>query len=394
MKYEPYVLEDVMNESSRNLFNVISTFAGGGGSSTGYRLAGGNVLCVNEFVEEAIATYKENYPTTPILTQDIKTYSAQDFLDTVGLKVGELDILDGSPPCSAFSACGSKEKGWDKTKKYSDGKKVENIEDLFHEFIRIMNGVKPKVVIAENVKGITQAAAKTKLAEFMNAFEDEGYYMSYRVLNAADFGTPQVRPRTIFIGIREDVAHEIGLTFLNIDSVFPDPTHQGNMKEKREAWVSAKEAFDGMENDADEVKLLEDYIPRSTFQTKWCELLPKDPSIWETPKLQKYIDNGTNPNGSYFNLYRMSPELPSPSITQRGAQLSPAGIFHYNQDRKMTTPELKRLMSLPDDFKLTGKFDQKAERIGRMVAPKMMKNVAQAVYDAVLKPYNEAMSAK
>ena len=87
--YQPYTLKDVFAASAQNKFNVISTFAGGGGSSTGYRLAGGNVLCVNEFVEEAQNTYAENYPNTPILPNDIKELSGSDFLDIVGLDVGE-----------------------------------------------------------------------------------------------------------------------------------------------------------------------------------------------------------------------------------------------------------------------------------------------------------------
>ena len=101
--YKPYNLQDVIEASKQNKFNVISTFAGGGGSSTGYRLAGGNVLCMNEFVEEAQNTYAQNYPNTPIIPGDIKELKGSDFLDLVGLKEGELDILDGSPPCSAFS---------------------------------------------------------------------------------------------------------------------------------------------------------------------------------------------------------------------------------------------------------------------------------------------------
>ena len=87
MIYKPYKLEDVVKASNQNKFNVISTFAGGGGSSTGYRLAGGKILCVNEFVEEAQNTYRENYPDTPILPGDIKQLSGKDFLDIAGLEV-------------------------------------------------------------------------------------------------------------------------------------------------------------------------------------------------------------------------------------------------------------------------------------------------------------------
>ena len=130
MKYKPYNMKDVIDASKQEKFTVVSTFAGGGGSSTGYRLAGGKILCVNEFVKEAINTYKENYPNTPIMSDDIKTLTAEDFS-----KYGEIDILDGSPPCSAFSVSGAMvqgkhSKGWGQTKSYSDGKKIENIEDL------------------------------------------------------------------------------------------------------------------------------------------------------------------------------------------------------------------------------------------------------------------------
>ena len=135
MSYTPYTLQDVYDAEAQAKFNVISTFAGGGGSSTGYRLAGGKILMVNEFVEEAQNTYRENYPSTIISPDDIKQLSGKDFLDATGLQVGELDILDGSPPCSAFSVAGKlshstdgkHSDGWGQTKNYSDGKMVENI---------------------------------------------------------------------------------------------------------------------------------------------------------------------------------------------------------------------------------------------------------------------------
>ena len=182
MKYKPYNLKDVVKASEQEKFTVVSTFAGGGGSSTGYRLAGGKILCVNEFVEQAINTYKENYPNTPVLPDDIKKLTAEDFN-----KYGDIDIFDGSPPCSAFSVSGSMvqgshSKGWGQTKSYSDGKKVENIEDLFFEFLRIAKDLKPKVIIAENVKGLTVGEAKNYLFKIVNTFEEIGYDVSYKFL--------------------------------------------------------------------------------------------------------------------------------------------------------------------------------------------------------------------
>ena len=219
--YKKYFMKDVIEASKQEKFTVISTFAGGGGSSTGYRLAGGKILLVNEFVEAARQTYKDNYPDTEILPQDIKDLTGFDFLDTAGIRPGELDILDGSPPCSAFSIAGKRDKGWDQEKEYSEGKKVENIEDLFLEYVRIAKEIKPKVIVAENVKGITVGEAKQKLNEFINAFQNIGYDVTYKVMNAAHYGVPQARERTMFVCVREDVCESVGLNFMTLGNIFP-----------------------------------------------------------------------------------------------------------------------------------------------------------------------------
>ena len=377
MKYKTYTVKDVKKASSENKFSVISCFAGGGGSSTGYRLAGGKILLINEFVEEAISSYKKNYPDTPVLVDDIKKYSGQDFLDKVKLKEGELDILDGSPPCSAFSVAGKREKGWDKTKNYSDGKTVENIEDLFLDFIRVAKEIKPKVIVAENVKGITFGEATKKLNEFIKAFESIGYYVTYKVLNAADFGVPQARERTIFICVREDVADAIGLSFLNLVGIFPGEFGY---------QISMEDAIENIKNDENEIKELKEYYEGS-FQKKFLDPIPFRPKRHMKPSDPEFRD--WNPKASCFNMIRPCPTLPSPTLTQQGQKKGLSGVFHYADNRKLTIKELKRLMSLPEDYELTGTFDQQAERIGRMVAPKMMAEVAKSIYENVLKPYNE-----
>jgi len=377
LKYKPYTVKDVKKASSQNKFTVISCFAGGGGSSTGYRLAGGKILLINEFVEEAIASYKKNYPDTPVLVDDIKKYAGKDFLGKVKLKEGELDILDGSPPCSAFSVAGKREKGWDKTKSYSDGKTVENIEDLFLEFIRVAKEIKPKVIVAENVKGITFGEATKKLNEFIKAFEGIGYYVTYRVLNAADFGVAQGRERTIFICVREDVADAIGLSFLNLAGIFPDEFGY---------QISMEDAIDDIKNDPEEIKELRDFYEGS-FQKKFLDPIPFRPKRHMKPSDPEFRE--WNPKASCFNMIRPAPHLPCPTLTQQGQKKGLSGVFHYAENRKLTIKELKRLMSLPEDYELTGTFDQQAERIGRMVAPKMMAEVAKSIYENVLKPYNE-----
>ena len=374
MKYKPYNLEDVKKASAQNKFTVISTFAGGGGSSTGYRLAGGKILCVNEFVGEARKTYKLNYPDTIIMPDDIKQLTGKDFLETAGIQKGELDILDGSPPCSAFSMCGTLGKsgskhsdGWGKTKKYSDGKIVENIEDLFFEYLRVAEEIKPKVIIGENVAGLLAGEAKLKLNEIVNTFEKIGYDVSYKILDASHFGVPQSRRRVIFIAVREDVTEAIGLSFMNIAGIFPTESKD---------VVTVGEALDGLELDPEEVKWCTDTWLNSAHYKDTASLMPDDPD-------KVLGGNDFHPKGWHFNVKKMSRHHPAPTITTN------ADVCHFIAKRRLTISEIKRIMSLPDDFIVTGSMSQKIERCGRMVPSLMMKAIAESVYENVIVPYNE-----
>ena len=155
MKYFRYTLDDLEKSANRKLFTYISFFAGGGGSSAGYKLAGGDCKFVNEFQQVAVDTYLANWPDTPHICGDIKNVTGKQIMEMTGIQEGELDILDGSPPCSAFSMAGNLSHGrgnshkdaFGKTKGYSDIKEVTNVEDLFFEFLRVADVIKPKVII-------------------------------------------------------------------------------------------------------------------------------------------------------------------------------------------------------------------------------------------------------
>jgi DNA (cytosine-5)-methyltransferase 1 len=390
-------MQDVYAAAAQEKFKVISTFAGGGGSSTGYRLAGGKVLVINEFVEEAARTYAENYPDTIILSGDIKELSGKDFLDAADVGVGEIDILDGSPPCSAFSVSGSlshniheeehidlwgnvtiekvpgkHSDGWSKTKNYSDGKKVENIEDLFFEFLRVAEEIKPKVIVAENVKGLTVGEAKSYFNKILNKFEEIGYDVCAQVLDSRYYGVSQTRTRVIFIGVREDVAEKTGYNFMNISQIFPKPDTE---------VIPVKDVMIDLEYDAEEVEYLTEKWTNTAYWKQTGSNMEIDPD-----KVLTGMDY--HPKGHHFNLKRVSQYQPAPTITAMGSAETTAGAFHWIEPRKLTLGELKRIMSLPDDFKLTGKWNQKAERCGRMVPPLMMERIASSIYEKVLEKYN------
>jgi len=380
--YKRYTLQDTLDSEKRALFNVLSTFAGGGGSSTGYRLAGAKILAVNEFVEEAQNTYRENYPDTVIVPGDIKKLTGTYLMEQAGVKVGELDILDGSPPCSAFSMAGSISHGggnthadaFNKTKQYSDIKGVENVEDLFFEFLRVAKDIKPKVIIGENVEGLTMGEAKEYFHKIQNTFEDIGYLIVANVLDSSYFGVPQSRKRCFFIGVREDVAEKVGINFMTMYQLYPD---------KNDFRTTLGEAINDIVNeDKEELDYLFDKISPEKAVGKTLMKMPKDPD-----KVLTGMDY--HEKGHHFNLKRSSLRKPCPTITAMGNLAGVAGTCHPLEDRKFTIKELKRIMSLPEDFKLTGKHKQQSERIGRMVPPLMMKALAESVYNKVLKPYKE-----
>lgn len=206
----------LMSEVARVKWNgltVASTFAGCGGSSTGYRMAGYRVVWANEFVPAAQDSYRANMRDGTILDgRDIRVVTAAEILAATGLKRGQLDVFDGSPPCQAFSTAGQRERGWGTEKKYEHGASQRN-EDLFFEYVRLRDGLQPRVFVAENVSGLVKGKAKGYFLEILRALK-VGYRVEARLLDAQWLGVPQARQRIIFVGVRDDLA---------MDPVFPAP---------------------------------------------------------------------------------------------------------------------------------------------------------------------------
>ena len=377
MTYFQYSLKDLQERSSKKEFNYITFFAGGCGSSCAYKLAGGDVRYMNEFQQIHVDTYLKNFPNTVHECKDIKQVTGEGIMELTGLKKFELDILDGSPPCSAFSVAGKlshsrdgkHSDGWGQTKNYSDGKMVENIEDLFFEFLRVADDIKPKVIIGENVKGLTIGEAKQYFNKIQNTFEDIGYDVCAKVLNSGYFGVPQTRNRVFFIGLRDDITTKVGLSFMNIHGIFPS---------EDKSMVTLGDALDNLEYDDEEVKTLTEKFSKTAYWKDTGSKMPNNPD-----KVLTGMDY--HHKGHHFNLKRVSLKVPAPTLTAMGSNDTTAGAFHWNEPRKLTIGELKRIQSLPDDFKLTGKWNQKSERIGRMVPPLLLKAVADSVYNKVLK---------
>ena len=197
----------------QNGLKVFSCFACGGGSSMGYKLAGYEVLGNCEIDPKIAAVYKENLHPKYSFIMDVR-----DFLKLLDSEIPKelfnLDVLDGSPPCSTFSMAGQREGAWGKKKQFAEGQKLQRLDDLFFTFIAIAGKLKPKVVVAENVKGLIIGNAKGYVNEIIKGFKEIGYDVQLFLLNAASMGVPQKRERTVFVARRKELKlPKLKLTF-------------------------------------------------------------------------------------------------------------------------------------------------------------------------------------
>lgn len=191
-------LADGYPKNKHNL-KVFSTFACGGGSTMGYKLAGYDVLGCNEIDKDMMKLYVENHKPRFSFNEDIRSFIDRDDLPA---ELYDLDILDGSPPCSSFSFSGKREKHWGVKKQFREGQVEQRLDDLFFDFLRLVAKLKPKVVVAENVLGLMQGKAKGYVKEIVAEFRRLGYDVQLFHLNAAEMGVPQSRERLFFIANR------------------------------------------------------------------------------------------------------------------------------------------------------------------------------------------------
>jgi DNA (cytosine-5)-methyltransferase 1 len=370
-----------------NGLNLVSTFSGAGGACLGYRMAGFRVRYANEFIPAARDTYALNSPDTPLDDRDIRIVQPEEILAMSGLEPGEIDVLEGSPPCASFSTAGKRESAWGKVKKYSDTE--QRTDDLFHEYVRLLRALQPKVFQAENVSGLVKGTAKGYFLEILEALKQSGYNVKCAVVDSQWLGVPQVRLRTIFIGVRND---------LKLEPIFPAPLpYRYSIRDalpylKDAKVVQGGRADGGKVFGRPEIVLSSDEpiqtITRAGVGSKnfhCAKIIEDDPSI-EKYAIGREWDK-LHPGQSskkFYNLVRPDPDKPVPTVTQTGGIMGAASVTHPTEKRKFTIAEIKRLCAFPDDFQLTGSFSQQWERCGRSVPPVMMFHIAAAIRDDIL----------
>lgn len=316
-----------------NGFDAVSTFSGCGGSCLGYRMAGFRVLWASEFVPAAQACYKANHPGSILDTRDIRQVKPEEILAVIGKAPGELDLLDGSPPCASFSTAGKREAGWGKVKAYSDTR--QRTDDLFFEYVRILKGLRPKVFVAENVSGLVKGTAKGYFIEILRELKACGYKVEAKVLDAQWLGVPQARQRLIFVGVRDD---------LGLRPAFPKPLAYRYSVRDAMPWLGGSS------------------VPLPSREDPVCG--------WKaTSKFDRVV----------------RPDDVAPTVMVHGRSQSAIVVeTKSTEKRKFSIAELRRICGFPDDFILTGTYAQQWERLGRAVPPVMMSRIAATIRDEIL----------
>lgn len=306
---------------------VISIFAGCGGSSLGYSMAGFRELLAVEWNDNAIATFKLNFPDVPVYRDDIANLTVNECLKLANIEPGQLDILDSSPPCQGFSTAGKRQM-------------TDKRNQLYMQFVRLLRGLKPKVFVMENVSGLVKGKMKLIFAEIMRELKSSGYNVSCRLLNAKYFGVPQSRNRLIFIGIRNDL--EIV------------PSHP-IAESKQIAWKK---------------------MPNSQGANDW---LSKQRCY--SIKMHKVKQKE---KGNSFHAQYLEDNKPFPTMSKTREGL---GCIYVKQGYKLRYPtidEMKYAASYPNQYQMTGSARKKHERIGDSVPPLMMRSIAKHIKMALL----------
>ena len=337
----------------KNGLRCVSTFSGAGGSCLGFEMAGWHVPWASEFVPAAAETHRANFDGI-VDTRDIREVHGSEILSAIGARQGEVDCLNGSPPCASFSVAGTGKDGWGKVRKYSDTK--QRVDDLFYEFIRLIDELRPKSFIAENVPALAMGAAKGFFKEVLTKMRALGYDVKAAQVDFQWLGVPQSRRRLIFIGMRDD---------LGVEPVFPKPfPYRYTVRDALPRL--GKESADSDSVGVKGLGALDD-----------AYLFESEKDLWH--KL-RYGESSE----VFISLVRAHPDRPSSTITASAGVA--ANVTHPFYPRRYTIAELKRLMSFPDDFELPphGKtrravYARRCERLGRSVPPVGMKALAETI---------------
>ena len=320
--------------------NIISLFSGCGGLDMGFKKAGYHTLLATDVWDVACKSLELNHAADKIICSDIRELDFLKYQNTV-------DVVIGGPPCPPYS----------QTRHYLVGK-VGGFQDekagfAVPEYFRAISEIRPKVFLFENVDGFTFKTYKEPMEFVKNKSEELGYNITYKVVNAANYGVPQTRKRFICVGVRKD----IGIF------EFPEETHseKGNLPK----WVTCGEVLADFDNITEEEKLQR---PGSKDYELLLQVPPGDNYLFFTEKR-----GCPNPRFKWKSRYwtfllKLSPNRPSWTI--QASFSNNQGPFHW-RNRFLRIEEIKRIQTFDDEYKLVGDFREQWRQIGNAVPTKL-----------------------
>lgn len=338
----------------KNKGKVFSCFACGGGSTMGYKLAGFDVIGMNEIDQRMADIYIKNHNPKYAFIEGIQTFKNRTDLPP---ELYQLDILDGSPPCSSYSMAGNREKDWGKKKKFAEGQAEQVLDTLFFDFIDLAEKLQPKMVIGENVTGMLKGNARQYVRNVLKAFDKAGYQVQEYVLDSSQMEVPQRRERVFFIAIRKDLEQILPQQTNLLFSEFP----KLNLKFGRLP------------------------IPFEAIRTEGLKEAPwtqHDQRIWDKRMLGdkdysctlKRIEN----RDSNFNASYVYPDRPIPTLaSSQGSKLT-----LFDEPRQMNSIELTLAQSFPLDFNfMSESYARKKYVLGMSVPPIMMAHLVNRIHN-------------
>lgn len=347
----------------------------------GLRKAGFQSVLANEYDEMAGVTFKANHPNVPLILKDVKELSVEEVLEITGLKVGELCLMCGGPPCQGFSLAGPRLDG-------------DPRNQMFKEFVRLVDGLRPEVFLFENVSGIMSMSGGSVLKAIVAEFTAIGYACEYKLLSAADYGVPQTRPRFILIGTRDGA--NIG---------FPAPTHghandnfdlfAHDLKPYRTVWDALSDLpiihhgeggeeleHDGIYHNDYQRERRGDRRPGTIFNHRATR--HSDPIVQRYAAIPEGGDNSQVPDEfrtKKINVYKLHSGRPSRTVTCNHR----TDLLHPKIPRGTTVREAARLQSFDDDYQFFGNLTRKArwvtqdDQVGNAVPPLLAKALGEHI---------------
>jgi len=342
---------------------VLSLFSGGGGIDCGFKNAGFEICFSTDNWIPACETLEKNKIGQLVKCDDVRNIDYKKELKSIDLELDDIDVMVGGPPCPAYS----------KSRFYrTDKKRALEDENSFtlYEYFRALEEINPKVFFFENVFGFVYKPHQAAFDVLKMRADELGYYISFKVINTANYGVPQIRERFICVGVKK----EWGAKF-----VFPDETHYNSEKISKEdtgnkkPWVTCGEAIGDLDYDLPEDK---DMQAGSKHKDLLKLIPPGDNYLYFTAE-RGYPEPIFKWRSRYWSfLLKLSSEKPSWTI--QASFSNNMGPFHW-KNRFLRINEIKRIQTFPDEYEFCGDFREQWRQIGNAVPPLLVEQIATAI---------------